>query len=111
MKATQLWSIWQALLLPFRLCFTAPGFRRFVEWLTGLVLNVEEHTVTQSLIALERPGDWKALEAFVEYGAWDRDALERVTSRCLEQAPGRLRCGYTVCASADPMDSSYRRHV
>jgi DDE superfamily endonuclease len=101
MKATQLWAIWQALLLPFRLCFTAPGFRRFVEWLTGLVLNVEEHTVTQSLIALDRPGDWKALEAFVEYGAWDRAAVERALARQLERAPGRTWYGYHVWAGDD----------
>jgi hypothetical protein len=111
MKATQLWSLWQALLLPFRYCFTAPGFRRFVEWLTGLVLNVEEHTVTQSLLALERPGDWKALEAFVEYGAWDREALERATSRCLEAAPGRLWHGYHVWAGDDTKVHRCSQHV
>ena len=67
--------------------FTVPGGHRFVQWVTGLVLNVEEHTVTQSLLAVGRPHDWRALEAFVEYGAWDRDALEHVTSRLLEQVP------------------------
>ena len=40
MKAIHLWALWQALVLPFARCFTRPGFRRFVEWLTGLVLRV-----------------------------------------------------------------------
>jgi hypothetical protein len=41
-------------LLPYALTFTDPGYRRFFEWVTGLVLNDEEHTITQSLIGLER---------------------------------------------------------
>src|SRR4029077_1710809 len=76
MHATRLWSHWQDLLEPYRDTFTYPGGQRFLEWLTGLTLNVEEHTVTQALVGLGRPQDWKALESFVEYGAWDRDALE-----------------------------------
>ena len=48
MQATELWSYWQALLAPCADAFTYPGFQRFTEWLTGLVLNVEEHTITQS---------------------------------------------------------------
>lgn len=101
MNATRLWRLWQAILAPFAAAFTRPGFRRFVEWLTGLVLNVEEHTITQSLGALERTDDWKALEAFAEYGAWDRDAVERVTARLLEDAPGRLWYGFHVWAGDD----------
>ena len=73
--ATLLWSIWQALLWPFHWAFTRSGFRRFVEWVTGLALNVEEHTVTQSLIGLDRVGDWKALESFAEYGCWSPRCL------------------------------------
>src|SRR5262245_24113673 len=76
LNSKRLWQLWQALFLPFSWCFTRPGFRRFVEWLPGLALNAEEHTVTQSLIGLGRADDWKALEAFAEFGAWDRDAVE-----------------------------------
>src|SRR5437667_5597455 len=90
MQATQLWTNWQALLEPFADAFTYPGFQRFQEWITGLVLNVEEHTITQSLIGLGRPRDWKALEAFAEYGAWDQPALERAAAHLIDQAPGRL---------------------
>jgi hypothetical protein len=59
MHATQLWSHWQELLAPCAGAFTPEGFRRFTEWLTGLALNVEEHTITQSLVGLNRPADWK----------------------------------------------------
>jgi hypothetical protein len=65
------WYAWQRLLRPFSQVFTRPGYRRFVEWVTALALNVEEHSVTQSAVAIERIGDWRALERFAEYGAWD----------------------------------------
>jgi DDE superfamily endonuclease len=101
MQATQLWSHWQDLLLPCAAAFTAPGWRRFLEWATGLVLNVEEHTITQSLVGLGQTQDWKALESFVEYGSWDGDALERVTAQLLDHAPGRIWHGYRVWAGDD----------
>src|SRR5713101_4308329 len=101
MQATQLFQLWQALLLPCADAFTFPGFQRFQEWLTGLVLNVEEHTITQSLVGLGRPQDWKALESFAEYGAWDQDALELASAELIDQAPGRLWYGYRVWAGDD----------
>ena len=101
MHATDLWRHWQDLLRPCAGAFTRDGFRRFTEWLTGLALNVEEHTITQSLVGLGRTQDWRALEAFAEYGAWDRDAIERATARLLEDAPGRLWHGYHVWAGDD----------
>ncbi len=57
-QVTLLWSLWLRLLQPFAWAFTRPGHRRFVEWVTALALNVEEHTVTQSVIAIERVSDW-----------------------------------------------------
>jgi DDE superfamily endonuclease len=101
MQATQLWGHWQDLLDPCADAFTFPGFQRFTEWLTGLALNVEEHTITQSLVALDRPCDWKALESFVEYGAWDQPALERAAAGLIDEAPGRLWYGYRVWAGDD----------
>jgi DDE superfamily endonuclease len=101
MQATLLWSHWQDLLQPCAQAFTTPGFRRFTEWLTGLALNVEEHTITQSLVGLDRPGDWKALETFAEYGAWDQPTLEQASAGLIEQAPGRLWYGYRVWAGDD----------
>jgi hypothetical protein len=101
MQATELFAHWQELLEPFADAFTYPGFQRFQEWLTGLVLNVEEHTITQSLLGLGRPADWKALESFAEYGAWDQDAVERATAQLLDQAPERQWYGYRVWAGDD----------
>src|SRR3954468_22748127 len=101
MQATQLWNHWQDLLEPCAEAFTYPGFQRFTEWLTGLVLNVEEHTITQSLVGLDRTGDWKALESFAEYGYWDQQTLERVPAQLLEEAPQRLWYGYRVWAGDD----------
>ena len=51
--AKRLWSIWQALLLAFAWAFTGPSFRRFAEWVTAMAINGEEHTITQSVLALE----------------------------------------------------------
>jgi DDE superfamily endonuclease len=100
-QATLLWSLWQAVLTPFAVAFTRPGHRRFIEWITALALNVEEHTITQSVVAIERTADWKALESFAEYGAWDRDAVTRTLTRLIETAPGRTWHGYHVSAVDD----------
>jgi len=101
MQATELWVHWQELLEPCSQAFTYWGFQRFTEWVTGLALNVEEHTVTQSLVGLDRAADWKALESFVEYGAWDQSALERAGASLLDAAPGRRWYGYCVWAGDD----------
>src|ERR1700733_15683465 len=98
MKANRLWSIWQAILLSMALGFTARGKQRFVEWATGLALTVEEHTITQSLIGLDRVGDWKALEAFAEYGSWNLPFLQWSLTRRLEKLPDRLWYGYYAWA-------------
>src|SRR5262245_52433391 len=99
--ATTVWVIWQELLRSFAWAFTRPGYRRFVEWVTALALNVEEHTITQSVLAIERTADWKALESFAEYGAWDRDAVTSSLARVIDQAPGRTWYGYHVSAVDD----------
>ena len=81
--ATLLWSIWQALLDRFAWGFSRPGHRRFAEWITAMAINVEEHTITQSTLALERPFDWKAMESFAEYGAWHPDRVTRAALDCI----------------------------
>jgi hypothetical protein len=43
-QAMQLWTWWLSLLSPFALVFTRPGWGRFVQWVTGMVLRWEEHT-------------------------------------------------------------------
>src|SRR5512142_1685758 len=97
-EVTRLWSVWQGLLSPFAWAFTKAGYRRFAEWITALALNVEEHTITQSVLAVERTADWKALESFAEYGAWRADDVTRSLARLIEKAPGRLWHGYHVSA-------------
>ena len=99
--ATLLWSHWQDLLDHFAWGFSRPGYRRFAEWITAMALNVEEHTITQSLLALERPFDWKAMESFAEYGAWHPDRITRSLTNLVETAPGRLWDGYHVSALDD----------
>jgi hypothetical protein len=110
-QATSLWSLWQRLLQPFACVFTRPGYRRFVEWVTALALNVEEHTVTQSAVAVERLGDWRAMERFAEYGAWDSAAVTRRLTRMVEQAPGRTWHGYHVSAVDDTKVHRSGEHV
>jgi hypothetical protein len=101
MKATWLWSIWQAILLSIVMGFTRRGEQRFVEWSTGIALNIEEHTITQSLIGLDRVADWKALEAFAEYGSWSIPFLQLSLAHRLERLPDRLWYGWHVWAGDD----------
>jgi DDE superfamily endonuclease len=109
--ATWLWSIWQALLQSFAWAFTRPGFRRFAEWVTALALNVEEHTITQSVTALERLADWKAMESFAESGAWRPDYGTHSLTRLVEKAPGRVWHGYHVSAVDDTKVQRSGEHV
>ena len=59
-----------------------------------MAINGEEHTITQLVLALERPADWKAPESFAEYGAWHPDHTDRqpdpVGRRCPRAALARL---------------------
>ena len=100
-EATLVWSIWQDLLSRFAPCFTQRGFPRFAEWITAMAINVEEHTVTQSVLTLDRPDDWKAMERFAEYGRWPWDSVTAHLTRLIENAPGRLWYGYHVSAVDD----------
>ncbi len=110
-QATLIWSLWQRLLLPFVSAFTRPGHRRFVEWVTALVLNVEEHTITQSVVAIERTADWKAMESFAEYGAWKPGLLTRTLTQLIDKEPGRLWHGYRVSALDDTKVHRSGEHV
>src|SRR5436190_24244744 len=97
-EVTRLWSVWQGLLSPFAWAFTRAGHRRFAEWVTALALNVEEHTITQSVVAIERTADWKAMETFAESGSWRADYVTSTQTRLIEKAPGRVWYGYHVSA-------------
>jgi hypothetical protein len=109
--ATKVWSIWLALLGPFALVFTRPGHRHFVAWITAMALNVEEHTITQSVLTIERPDDWKAMETFAETGAWPIDAVARTLARLMEKAPGRIWHGYHISAVDDTKVHRSGEHV
>jgi hypothetical protein len=96
-QATQLCEWWQALVGAFAPVFTRPGWVRFVQWVTGMVLCGEEHTITQIVVALGLESRWRVLEHFAEYGAWDHVAVERQTLRLIEQArPARWGCYHPV---------------
>ena len=110
-EATLTWTIWQALLQAFAWAFTRRGFHRFAEWITAMALNVEEHTITQSVLALEQPAAWKALESFAEYGAWRRDDVTRALTRLIDEAPGRIWHGYRVSAVDDTKVHRSSPHV
>jgi DDE superfamily endonuclease len=101
MHPNQLWTIWLSLVLRVASGFTRPGQRRFVEWVTGLALNVEEHTITQSLVGLNRFADWKALERFAEYGSWNQRLLEWQLGWALGHLPNCRWHGYRIWAGDD----------
>jgi Transposase DDE domain len=101
MKSTWLWSLWQGILLSMALGFSGQGKKRYVEWATGLALNIEEHTITQSLIGLDLPQDWKASESFAEYGAWNLPHLQLFLASRLDDLPNRLWYGYRVWCGDD----------
>jgi hypothetical protein len=89
------------LVLDLAIGFTRPGQRRLLEWITGLALNVEEHTITQSLVGLDRPQDWKVLESFAEYGSWNRRLLEWQLGWSIGRLPRSRWHGYRVWAGDD----------
>ena len=108
---TGLWRLWQGCFERFWSAFTEPGFRRFVEYLTGLVLDPEEHTVTQAVTSLGRARDWAALEAFLERGRWETDRVEDATWRAQASAFPERWHGYRVVAIDDTKVHRTSEHV
>src|SRR5260221_13995550 len=92
---------WQQLLQPFASDFTGPGFVRFAQWITGMVLGWEEHTLTQLLTSFGFADRWRVAEPFAEYGAFDRPAVERQTRRLIDREATPRFAGYSVVAAAD----------
>lgn len=88
--ARQLWSWWQSLLSVFGSVFTRPGWVRFVQWVTGMVMGWEEHTITQILVSMGLESRWRVMERFAEKGTWNRPAVERRTIALIEhECPAR----------------------
>ena len=108
---TGLWRLWKGCFERFWSAFTEPGFRRFVEYLTGLVLDPEEHTVTQAVTSLGRARDWAALEAFLERGRWETDRVEDATWRAQAAAFPAPWHGYRVVAIDDTKVHRTSEHV
>lgn len=109
--ARRLWRAWQSLLARFAGEFTRPGWVRFVQWVTSMVLGDEEHTLTQLLVSIGLESRWRVLEHFAEYGAWDADAVERQTLELIEQErPARWR-GYRAVAVDDTKLHRTSAHV
>jgi hypothetical protein len=81
----QLWSIWQRLLSCFSGVFTRPGWVRFAQWVTGTVLCDEQHTITQEATSVGLVPQWRNLERFAEYGAFDERAVETELMGLVEQ--------------------------
>lgn len=109
--APALIRLWQALLAPFLGAFTRPGFVRFAQWVTGTVLGWEERTITPILTALRLEDRWRVLEHFAEYGAFDRDAVERQTRRLIESECQPRWRGYRVVAVDDTKCHRTSKHV
>ena len=100
--AKQLWASWQSLLAAYGADFTRPGWVRFVQWVTGTVLCHEEHTITQILVGVGLEASWRNVEAFAEYGAWDRSAVERTTIQLIAAEQPAAHWGrYRVVALDD----------
>lgn len=72
-----------------------------MQWVTGMVLCDEEHTLTRVLVALGLEPLWRVLEHFAEYGSWNRSAVERQTLRLIEQEHPARWGGYHPMALDD----------
>ena len=110
-EAKLTWSIWQA---PRRLSLGPSPAAASTASPSGLPswrLNVEEHTITQSVLALEQPAAWKALESFAEYGSWHQDRVTWGLTRLIATAPGRIWHGYQVSAVDDTKVHRSSPHV
>jgi hypothetical protein len=99
--AKTIWSLWQSMLESCQPCFTRGGWVRFAQWVTGMVLCDEEHTITQSLTSCAAADRWRVIEHFAEYGSWDRPAVERQLERLVASESPQTFAGYRVVALDD----------
>lgn len=111
MDATATARLWQQLLAPFARVLTQPGYARFAQWVTGMALGWEEHTLTQVLTSVGLEDRWRVAEHFAEYGAFRRDAVERQTRRLIEAEAAPRFGGYRVVALDDTKCHRTSPHV
>ena len=92
---------WQSLLKSYGQAFTRPGWRRFSQWVTGMVLCQEDHMLTRTLLASDSADQWSAQERFAGRGKWDRIAVEKETVRLIERERPVCWHGYRPVALDD----------
>src|SRR3954453_23068253 len=97
--------------LVLRLGLHPPALPPLRPVVTALAINPEEHTITQSVTAIERIADWKALETFAVYGAWRTDHVTDALTRLVEKAPGRVWHGFHVSAVDDTKVHRSGEHI
>jgi len=81
MNPCQVVDAWMSLLSEFDSCFSRPGRRRFAALATGALLCERRPLVTEIVSALGLQNQWRSVEAFLEYGAWPLEEVERVLAR------------------------------
>ena len=83
MKSEEVVRMWMNMLGEFAPCFTKPGQRRFATLVSGALLCERRALVTEIVTALGLERQWRAVESFVEYGAWP---LREVEQRLVKMA-------------------------
>ena len=85
---------WMSLLDEFSWCFTEPGRRRFGALATGGLLCERRPLVSEIVSALGLESQWRAVEAFLEYGAWPvgrvEEVLAQVAAACARSAERQI---------------------
>jgi len=81
MNPCEVVEAWMSLLGEFDSCFTRPGRRRFGALATGALLCERRPLVSEIVSALGLESQWRAVEAFLEYGAWPLERLEEVLAQ------------------------------
>lgn len=99
MKAEMLVDTWLGMLSELTPCFTEPGGRRFAALLTGALLAERRPLVTEIVTALGLESQWRAAEAFVEYGRWPVGEIEKAL--CRMAAPAARWHGRQIWATDD----------
>jgi hypothetical protein len=93
MELNEVCKHWQELLAPFAEAFAYWAFQRFGDWITGLVLDVEEHTITQS----PAPGAGPAMACLPGLG---RRRLQVASLQCPPFSDFDARCQRRKVVSA-----------
>ena len=85
MSDTAIVASFQRLLQEFSPCFTAPSFSSFLTLMTGWVLNLRRHTVTETVRAAGAVGlkNITSFHRFFSRGRWLPDALGLLLTRLI----------------------------